>query len=146
MKQSALLAAAYALFLTSSVLSLFFGESGVAASQRLGEQLDALAGNLAVLEEQEVVLQGRLDSLKRNPEAVAVEARSLGLYRTGELVAMMGSHLTRSSLFDEGHVISTYTPPKRDDFVFRVISSGVGAIVLILALFARKVRHASGTE
>lgn len=143
MKLSAFLAALYISFLTFSLLALFIGETGVTSLDRLSIRNRALSSNLDDLVTKQGDLTARLDSLRSDPESIVIEARALGLYRSGDRVVEFRNIETQRTLPNAGQVLDLLPLPRTDENLFRVISLVAGIIVLLSTLVFWRVRDAA---
>jgi len=67
------------------LLQILFGPGGFTETARLKEQQSRLEVRLAELKEDNQRLTARYDSLRTSAEAIRLEARSLGWFRSGEI-------------------------------------------------------------
>jgi hypothetical protein len=141
MKRSVVAAAFYAAFITYSLLTLFLGETGVVALNRLEESNGHLEVNMTDLEERGAELSSRLESLMRNPEAIVVEARSLGLYRQDDSVVVFRNLESRRRITDAGRVLRMASAPSVDENVFLILAAAAGIATLFVALALRRSDH-----
>ena len=134
MKRSAVFAALYAAFLVFSLLSLFFGETGVVALKRLEDRNGHLEANMADLEKRGSDLSARLASLRSDPEAIVIEARSLGLYRADDSVVVFEDLGSRRGIPDAGRVLRMVPAPTVNENVLRILALSAGAAAFFLAM------------
>ena len=81
MTRSVLLGSVYAVFLTCSLLSLLFGETGVTALARLAELNRRLESNLDDLHRKRGNLISRLTDMRSDSEAIWLSSTSTGIAR-----------------------------------------------------------------
>jgi len=143
MKLSVFLVALYVFFLTFSLLSLFFGETGVTALDRIRIRNQSLAANLAVLDSKHRELAGRLTSLRSDSESIVVGARALGLYREYDKVVQFRNMNPGHSLPDAGRVLHPVPLQRTDESLLRVFSIAAGIIFLLFTLIIWKLRDAA---
>ena len=143
MKRSVFLFALYVSFLTFSLLTLFFGETGVTSLDKLRIRNQSLSGNMADLEDKQSDLTARLDSLRSDPESIVVEARALGLYRKEDKVVRFRNLNPIHPLPDAGQVLHLVRLQPADESLLRVFSLASGTVVLLLSLIMWKVRDAA---
>lgn len=67
------------------LLQILFGPSGLTETARLRDQQARLSVRLEELKEENQALSARYEALRTSPEAVWLEARSLGWFRVGEI-------------------------------------------------------------
>lgn len=67
------------------VLQIVFGPGGITATRQLEQQKTVLASRLAELRAENARLAARYESLLTSPNAVRLEARSLGYFEAGEV-------------------------------------------------------------
>ena len=142
MKRSVLLGSVYAVFVTCSLLSLLFGETGVTALARLAELNRRLESNLDDLHRKRRNLISRLTDIRSDSEVIAIEARSMGLYKDGEQVLLSESLGGPSVLPEAGRVLSIEPPPKRREDRFRYVGTAVGMIVFLFGVIPRRAPDA----
>lgn len=146
MKLSAFLAALYVSFLTFSLLSLFFGETGVTSLDRIRIRNLSLSANLDDLENKQADLTARLEALRSDPESIIIEARALGLYRRGDRVVQFRNLKTRYNLPNAGQVMHLSPLERNDESLLRVFALISGIILLLMAVIFWKLRDAGKTR
>lgn len=70
---------------TFCLLQILFGPGGLSETDRLRDQKARLETRLAALGEENERLAARYEALRTSPEAVRLEARSLGWFSPGEI-------------------------------------------------------------
>ena len=146
MMRSALISSLYLGFLAFAVLTLLFGQTGVAARERLSLRREALSENLEVLESKRVGLESMLASLRQDPESIVVEARSLGLYRREDRVVMMRNLEAERSLPDAGRVLHLDAIRRTDDYGIRIAALAVGLAALLSSFIIGRLRSAGSPK
>lgn len=146
MKRSVFLAAFYVSFLTFSLLSLFFGETGVTALDKIRKRNQSLSVNMADLSRKQTVLTAKLDALRSDPESIVIEARSLGLYQIGDKVVRFRNLDPIYTLPDAGQVLHLVPLQRVDESLLRVFAIATGIVILLLSLIIWKVRDAAQTQ
>ncbi len=146
MKRSVFLAAFYVSFLTFSLLTLFFGETGVTALDKIRNRNQSLSVNMAELSLKQTVLTAELDALRSNPESIVIEARALGLYRVGDKVVRFRNLYPTHTLPDAGQVLHLVPLQRVDESLLRVFAIATGMVILLLSLILWKVRDAAQTQ
>ena len=138
----------YAFFLTYSLSMLLFGGTGITSLGRLVERNRLLEANLGDLDHKKNELIDRLAALRSDPQAIAIEARSMGLYRNEERAVLFGNLEQSNALPDAGRVLALAPIPEGREDLFRIFSVVVGVIVLLFGLIAWKVRdvHQTGNR
>ncbi len=142
MKTRPALIALYAAFITYSLLTLFLGQSGVAALERIHSRHRLLSANMADLDEKHRRLKAHLSGLMTDPEAVAAGARSLGLVSKGEYIVILDSSRYCCDEKDAGEVLQLQDIQKADSGILGVVSLTAGAVVFLIMLAAGKERNA----
>lgn len=142
MTRSVLLGSVYAVFLTCSLLSLLFGETGVTALARLAELNRRLESNLDDLHRKRGHLISRLADMRGSSETIAIEARSMGLYNDGEQVLLSESLGEPNVLPEAGRVLSIEPPRERREDRFRYAGTAVGIIVFLFGVISRRAPNA----
>jgi len=142
MKPTVLIVPLYAMFMTFSILSLFFGQTGVVALERLEDRNRTLARNLDDLEIKHNDLMARFSTLRSDPEALVIESRSIGLYRNSDYIVRFNRIDSSPLIPDAGGVLNLSPVRKYDETILRVVSAGVGLIALIAIFLTRKVFRA----
>jgi len=142
MKRSVFLAALYVFFLTFSLLSLFFGETGVTALDKIRARNQLLSGNLSVLDSKQEDLLSRLTALRSDPESIVVEARALGLYRGSDQVVQFRNMESIHDLPDAGGVLHLLPMARTDESLLRVFATASAVIFLLFSLIVWKLKDA----
>jgi len=142
MKRSVFLAALYVFFLTFSLLSLFFGETGVTALDKIRVRNQLLSGNLTVLDSKQEDLLARLTALRSDPESIVVGARALGLYRSNDKVVQFRNMESVHDLPDAGGVLHLLPLVQTDESLLRVFAMASGIIFLLFSLIIWKLKDA----
>jgi len=142
MNRSVFLAALYVFFLTFSLLSLFFGETGVTALDKIRVRNHLLSGNLTVLDSKQEDLLARLSALRSDPESIVVGARALGLYRSGDNVVQFRNMKSVHDLPDAGGVLHLLPLVQTDENLLRVFATAAGGIFLLFSLIIWKLKDA----
>jgi len=129
-KWSAIVNACYAVFLVNSVLSLFFGTTGIiiTASNRTRTQL--LLENVGNLEERRLQLTAKLEALRSSPESVIIEARTLGFYRRDEGVIHIQNLKATETALDVGNALYLEPLKPSNQNPHRIIAIAAGLLVL----------------
>ncbi len=143
MKPRSAILALYACFLTFSLLSIFFGATGISSVEKLNDRKRAVSANLEKLDERQEDLKTILSDLRSNPEAVMVEARSLGLFRPEDNVAYMNGPEQMKIRYDAGSVLRLQPLEKEEESFLRIASLAVGILALLVSLVSRRSRSAA---
>ena len=138
--------ALYVSFVTFSVLSLFFGETGVASIEKLNDRRRVLSANMSDLESRQVYLKSMLSTLRSDPEAVIVEARSLGLYRDDDFVVRFDNLDFYRGRPEAGQVLRLSQMRKTEEGFLRLLSLVAGLVVLLGLLVAWKLKDADSKK
>ena len=142
MKRSVFLVALYVFFLTFSLLSLFFGETGVTALDKIRVRNQLLSGNLAVLDSKKEDLVAKLTALRSDPESIVVGARALGLYRADDKVVQFRNMNYSHLLPDAGGILHLSPLPQTDESLLRIFAIAAGIIFMLFSLIIWKLRDA----
>lgn len=134
--------AIYVSFLSFSMLSLFFGATGIASMEKLNDRSRAVGANLRHLESRQEDLKTTLSRLRSDPEAVTVEARSLGLYRPGENVAYLSGPDEVRERYDAGSVLRLDPIQRNEETFLRVSALAAGILVILVSLVSWRIRDA----
>ena len=132
----------YVSFLTFSLLTLFFGTTGIASMEKLNDRSRAITANLQELESRQEDLRATLSRLRSDPEAVTVEARSLGLYRPGEHVAYLSGPDEVKGRYDAGSVLRLEPIRRSEETFLRITALAAGILVLLVSLVSWRIRDA----
>ena len=146
MKRTAYLTAAYLAFVTLSLLTVFFGKTGVGALQRLAAERAAQSENLQGLESTYRDLTQRLGDLRTNPQSIIVEARGLGLVKPGERMIHFNGTEASEALPDPGRVLRAGKATGADEGLFRLLAFIVGVTVVLAALIGGRARGSRPAE
>jgi len=94
-------------------LQIVFGPGGVTETRKLERQKALLDVRLAELQAENTRLSARYDALKNNPEAVRLEARSLGYFQSFETPVRTLGGVSFQLPDDETHL--SRIPPVADE-------------------------------
>ncbi len=142
MKLRSIIAAVYAVFLTYSFSSLFFGQSGAAALEKISYRNKLLSANLADLEEQHQKLESHLSTLMTDPESVAVGVRRLGLVADGEYLVVMNPSKKIWEETNAGKVLQLDDLKRQDSGFLWIFCLTVGVIVFLVSLAVGRGQNA----
>ena len=140
MKPTVFLAALYVFFLTFSLLSLFFGETGVTALDKVRIRNQLLSENLSLLDSKQKALVSKLSSLRSDPESIVVGARALGLYREEDKVIEFRNLRSVHLLPDAGSVLHLSPMQHTDESLLRIIAGSSSVLFLLFSLILWKLR------
>ncbi len=111
--------------------------------EKLNDRKRTIEANLENLDSRKEDLTDILTALRSDPDAVMVEARSLGLYRTGENVVYMAASPQTPIRYDAGSVL-LLNPIKRNDETFlRIISLAVCLLAILVSLVSWRIKDAN---
>jgi cell division protein FtsB len=127
----------YAGFSVYCLLSLLFGPAGITTYRRLETRKAAMEANLAELGTIRQSLDSEMESLKSDPDRVALEARSLGYLRKDETAIILGEKTERIRPIITGKVLPYIEPAALNDLEIKEISFGAFLAVLALLLSPR---------
>jgi len=133
-------------FLVNSVLSLFFGATGiiVTASNRTRAQL--LLENVGSLEERQLQLTAKLEALRSDPESVIIEARTLGFYRRDEGVMHIQNLEPAETALKMGNALYLRPLKPSNQNPHRIIALAAGLLVLFLSPANRNFGYANSAK
>ncbi len=133
----------YLIFFTYSLFMLFFGDAGVYAYARINDRIQMLSENLKILNIKKLELTRTIESLRSDPVAMKIEARSMGLYEPDQNVLYFHDFEHGKHLLDTGHVrvIEPISKPNRG--MFRVWSLTIGLLFLLFGFVSYKVKNAT---
>ena len=121
---------------------------GLFVSGYSGEAYDSLAAHVDRLEQNVVDLRDRRDrlvaqaeTLRRSPDAVALEARRLGYYRPGEVVVRIEGVELPSTAQSPGVVVRN--PPSAPDL--RAFLRAASALAFVVTLIVQLLAPSAGT-
>ncbi len=84
-----------------------------------------------------------LTSLRSDPEAIVVEARSLGLFRKNQSVAYFNTRDVVKPRYDAGSVLRLNPLLKRDNDFLRIASLVAGILVILISLVRWRLTDAT---
>lgn len=146
MKRSGIVAAFYVAFLANSLLSLFFGSSGVTATASNRTRTELLLKNVDNLDERQLQLVAKLEMLRSDPESVIIEARALGFYRHDEKVMHIQNLETPRSMLETGRALYMKSAEPERHNSHKTIAIMAGLLVLFLSLTSRNLRNAHSAK
>ena len=120
-------------FIITSALIFFFGDSGLTAYGTLDRYREKLAANVEDLRQRNTILTADLDSLRKSSERSVVLARGIGLYRSGETVVKLEGRPTRGERMAIGNLVKLRKASDARNSVFKSVAMGVAAILLACA-------------
>jgi len=139
-KRLAIIGACYAVFLSNSLLSLFFGATELTVTTSNRKQL--LLENVDTLEKKRLQLTAKLEALRSDPESVIVEARALGFYRHGEEVIYLQNLKPSEITLEAGSALYLKPLESSNRESHKIIAIAVGLLTLFLFLANRNSRYA----
>ena len=119
------------------LLSLFLGPMGMVAYMDLDHRVRGMRENLAYLESLNAESRARKDSALSDPEALALEARSLGYIERGLVVVRLGFPEGSPSPRDPGTIIPYTSPPGMEDSRMKAVSLVAGLCAAFVSLLIR---------
>jgi len=131
------------------LLSLFLGPMGLAAYSDLDVRVAGMRQNLSFLEALNSEARARKDSALYDPEALALEARSLGFVGPDQVVVRLGFPEGTTSPRDLGTLVP-YVPPRgMEDAQLKAVSLAAALCAAFTGFLAgsrrRKPRGARGS-
>ncbi len=126
-------------FIITSALIFFFGDSGLAAYSSLDRYREKLAANVDDLRQRNSDLAADLASLRNNPERTVVLARSIGLYRSGDQVVKLEGRSSRAEPTAIGSLLKLRKTHDARNSIFK--STAICASVVLLAFAGISLRR-----
>ncbi len=133
----------YLVFFTYSLSIFFFGEAGVYDYARINDRIQALSENLKTLNMKKLELTRTIESLRSDPAAMKIEARSMGLYEPDQNVLYFHDFEYRKHLLDAGHVRIMEPMSKSNRGMFRILSLTIGLLFFLFGFVLFQVRNAT---
>jgi cell division protein FtsB len=97
-------------FITTSLLTWVFGDSGLRAAACLERYRASLEANVESLRQRNAALEAELKQLREDPAANELLARELGLYKPGDRVLRVEGLAARPRLYSVGTLIRRRSP------------------------------------
>lgn len=135
--------AIYVFFITSSILTIFFGNTGVSALRQLNQKNTLLSDNMTDLQSKKMELTRMLRALRTDPESLEIEARKMGLYEENTKVLLFQNMDNFQPLPEAGRVLFVDSSFNISMEFFRVLSALFALSTFIAGLIAWKIRGAS---
>jgi len=119
--------------------SIVFGKSGIFAMWKLETERDRIAANMEQLREINGELEGALDNLRSDPDALAVYARELGYASTSDdrFIRISGLPAAGRRTAQAGNLLKAVRPNTVSDSDIRLFAALVGLSVTAFILFSR---------
>jgi hypothetical protein len=96
------------------VLQILFGPTGFTETARLKEYRTRLESRLSALETDNIRLIGRYEALRTSSEAVRLQARTLGYFRTGDTPVLTPGSVGFRLPSDQPDLTLVRKPPSND--------------------------------
>jgi cell division protein FtsB len=128
-------------FVAYSLLVLFFGQSGYFALQQLHGYHEKLMQNNRELAEINRNLSSQLESLRSDPELVALYARKLGYFKESEHVIRVQGFKTDRNFFSVGKMIQKPERNVNRKPFFRTFGCSIAIVIYLVFGIMRKVRY-----
>ena len=116
------------------LLSLLWGPMGFRAYSELEDNVGRMRENLASLEALHEEARARLESVQSDPDTLALEARSLGYVKEGEVVVRVGFPEGEPSHENLGTLIPCVAPSGKKDAEIKSISIVAALCAFFLSL------------
>ncbi len=140
-----LLIAFWVSVLVYSAASLAAGPTGFMAMHRLASERDRLLRNMEQLRGINGSLEGSLDALQYDRDALAVYARELGYGAKDEhFVRIAGLPGTVRKKVVAGNIVSVVLPESVRSSTLRIISTFAGAVALLIMVFRKRKDRING--
>lgn len=115
-----------------TVLSIFFGATGIFAMQYISAERDRLAENLSHLQEINVELNGSLDALRYDKDTLSLYARDLGYGKDDErFIRIVDLHYVSGNHQKAGELLIPKRLKTLSEDLLRVISLITGLCVYV---------------
>jgi len=120
-------------FAVAGLSSIVFGASGILAMRQLEYERDRIAANMEKLRQINGELEGALQSLRTDPDAVTVYARELGFAASTQerFIRVAGLPAASRRTAQAGNLLKSAEPAAVSDNAIRVFAALVGLFVLI---------------
>lgn len=132
MKRIHLLLPLWIVILGYALLSFLVGDHGLLVMHELEEQKVLLETNLEDLARINRSLEARLEALKNDPEAIALEARALGLGVQGESRILIVDRGTSRPALSAGLYLEGKRPEGVGDTALKKIALSVAALLTLM--------------
>lgn len=116
------------------VLNGIFGDHGLLAYSDLLDYRDRLETNISSMEQTREELSATADELRSSAEAVRLEARELGYYRSGERPVRIEGFSPWEPGIEAGTLLRAPEPPPDRQPLFRVAAITAGLVTFFLLL------------
>jgi cell division protein FtsB len=126
-------------FIVTSALIFFFGDSGLTAYRNLDRYREKLAANVEDLRNRNSDLTADLSSLRNGSERAVVMARGIGLYRSGDQVVKLEGRPSRAEPTSIGTLLKLRKSGDARNTVFK--STAMGASIILVALAGISIRR-----
>ncbi len=131
-------------FFVYCLATLFFGRTGIVATQDLLRYKADLERNLASLESLNSHLGSELVSLQSDPGTIRLEARQLGYYPSNALPVHVEGYAPAENLYAVGSLVVERRHVYPSDRLFRLL--GVGSALLCYLLTGFLFRNRDGYQ
>lgn len=125
-------------FLVASLLIWIFGDSGLRATARLERYRGSLEANVESLRARNSALESDLQRLREDPEANALLARELGLYREGDKVIRIAGYAARREPYAVGSLLRQRRQPPAKNAWFKLSGVAVSAALFLTVVLRRR--------
>ena len=105
-----------------TILSFFWGRSGVQAQNELIVIKSELHKNLVELNRINRTLNDELNSLGKDPESIIIKSRNLSYHESDELLLFVNLHDNDFSKIDAGKFLNLHWIEKGEDSLFKALS------------------------
>jgi len=120
---------------------LFFGKTGIVASQDLLRYKADLERNLVSLESLNSHLGSELVSLQNDPGTIRLEARQLGYYPSNALPVHIEGYAPAENLYAVGSLVVERRHAYPSDRFFRLLGFGSALLCYLLTGFLSRKSH-----
>ena len=137
MKLIHLFAVLYIGFLISAVFIFFIGDEGQNQYEIQIENKMALKKNINKLKDKNKELQQKLNLLGHSREMIQILARELGYYKPDENIISINKDLNINQGYNIGKLIQTSIKKSNRNYILRIISFSLGALLVLFYLHTR---------
>jgi cell division protein FtsB len=143
MKLQKPLIALWAAFVLSCLISIVFGESGIIATSRLEAEKERLAENMTALRRLNGELEGSLQSLTSDPDALTLRAREMGYSAASDerYIRIPGLAASQRRTAQAGNYLRAAYPAAIPDSSIRIIGTVSGVLLFVLLTLRERRRR-----
>jgi cell division protein FtsB len=136
----------YLSFLLSSLLLFVFGDSGLKQYQALTSYRDILTSNIEELEEIHRRLSAEAESLRSDPERIALQARELEFFQEDERIVRLDNRAPPAGSYLVGRQVIRTRGEPRSDTILRIVCAALPFGIYGFLRFLRRRRYCAHPE